>query len=211
MATAVAPGTCFCGQLIDPKDKMARCQKCSRHVHLACAVEDLTINGSCLVCLRCVEDVPPPPRSLSRKSSSSTARARILLDIRRLEEEKIMQEKAAEDKARRDQDFLSKKYDLLHAQLDEEEDGSVRSRRTVSSRQKVENWLRREPMVTAVSEIRCESDPVGESTRTGTTPKQGHQTPSKNPATSSFQANTQSCFTVGIQSSVGSMAKWRAS
>ncbi|XP_062715911.1 uncharacterized protein LOC134291768 [Aedes albopictus] len=119
-----------------------------------------------------MEKNPPPARSLSRRSSSSTARARIVLELKRLDDERALQEKAAEEKVMREKEYLAKKYDLMQAQLEEEEEGSARSRRSMSSILKVEQWLQNDPVTNSCPGIGYSEIPAGVESRTGTVPKQ---------------------------------------
>lgn len=77
---------------------------------------------------------------------------------------------------------MAEKYDLMQAQLEEEEDDSVRSRRSMSNTQILKQWLQNKPVANSGFGIECSGIPTGTQTRSGTVHKP------KTSATTTFAA-----------------------
>ncbi|XP_062703662.1 uncharacterized protein LOC134286107 [Aedes albopictus] len=181
----------------DSPVSMIDCARCQKRYHHSCAgvQDDNPGTSSTYYCRLCVPRDPAPSVSMS-KSASTTAsarEARLQLEMLQLEEEKRVHEmlmvqraeaekqlqeramqlererseKAIAEKIELEKVFITRKYDLLRAQVEESEDGrSVRSRRSsVKSIEKVQRWIDKHP-VTLTSNS-------GDRTPTGTTSQQG--------------------------------------
>ncbi|XP_062704158.1 uncharacterized protein LOC134286550 [Aedes albopictus] len=103
----------------------------------------------------------------SRKSRSSRASSRALrasLELQRLEEEK-----------RLEKEFIAKKYAVLQAQLDQDEEGSSSSgntRKSSSARsRRTHDWVQSQFVPTTSNTTGPQTIPVGSQSRTGTIPK----------------------------------------
>lgn len=162
--------------------KMVQCDGCDRWFHFMCAgvndsIEDENRSYICVACA-----VP----ALSVTSTSSSVReARKQLEMQRLEEEKRLQEKVRDEREKQERilqeltlrmerergeralaamlaaekQHIQQKYDLLHTQLnDDDEGGSVRSRANCGAN-KVQDWMKQNTVVTLSSNTGC--NPTG--------------------------------------------------
>ncbi|XP_062704047.1 uncharacterized protein LOC134286450 [Aedes albopictus] len=196
---AAARYICTCGEPIVGEEKKAKCSECLRSIHLACAVLGRCIGGERVVCEHCYRRDPPPPPSTTRRSASSSTRAQLLLDLQRLEEEKCLQEKAAEEKVRRDREYLAKKYELMQADLLANSEAS--SRRSVSSIAKVQAWLLDKPTDNVESGIGQSEIPAGVSSRTGTVYKPNRLVPTTVAASSTPKSGQHAEHSFGLNPS----------
>lgn len=145
----------ICNEPNEADRKMVQCDGCDRWYHFRCVGVNDSIEGEnrsfmCTVCTL-------PESSESVASTSTSAReARLQLEMQRLAEEKRLQEKIQEEREKQEKEmqemalrlererrekaivamfalekeYITRKYNLLHNQLDEEGDAaSVRSRR----------------------------------------------------------------------------------
>ncbi|XP_055633596.1 uncharacterized protein LOC129773944 [Toxorhynchites rutilus septentrionalis] len=151
---------------------MVQCDVCSKWIHFSCAGVDKGVENECFVCAKCTTP-PPPPRSKSGKSSSSSTRAKRELELQRLAEEKAMREKGLQDKLDLEKQFIEKKYEILQAGIDEDDDDrSGRSNRSVrSARSTVQGWVDKQEELTMVAGIGNNEIPTGTTSSTGTLPK----------------------------------------
>ncbi|XP_062556698.1 uncharacterized protein LOC134221524 [Armigeres subalbatus] len=153
--------------------KMVQCDGCDRWFHFRCVGVKDSIEGEdrSFRCTAC--SVPDPPAS-TVSTSASMREARIQLEVQRLAEEKRLQEKMQKERGKQEQaiqemtlrlererrdkairemfalekEYIQRKYDLLHTQLDDDGDAvSVRSRCNRGA-EKVEDWITRNPAVT---------------------------------------------------------------
>lgn len=163
----------ICNQPNHADRKMVQCDGCDHWFHFRCvgvndSIEDPERSFKCAACT-----VPDPPGS-TVSTSASVREARIQLEVQRLADEKRLQEKmhAEREKQERDllemtlrlererrdkamkekfaleKDYLQRKYDLLHTQLDDDGDAvSVRSRYQPRS-ERVVDWITSNPAVT---------------------------------------------------------------
>nr|XP_029716378.1 uncharacterized protein LOC115259733 [Aedes albopictus] len=148
---------------------------------------------------RCAPPPPPAGSRSCRSSTSSVRAARRELELQRLAEEKALQErllkerqeeeeamqrrvveqeqerrkKAMQEKLELEKQFIERKFDLLRAELDEDDDDrSVRSRRSTRSVQRtVQTWVREQEKLTMATGTGIETIPTGPTSNTGTLPK----------------------------------------
>nr|XP_029720541.1 uncharacterized protein LOC115262280 [Aedes albopictus] len=170
----VADRHCSLCEQPDNLASMIECARCHNRYHNSCAgVQDGTsATSSPFYCEMCVPRHPAPSVSISSSASTtaSAREARLQLQMQKLADEKRLQErlmaereeaekqlqekalrlekerteKSIADKIELEKVFITRKYDLLLAQVDEEEeDRSVRSRR--SSRRSVQAWIDNQP------------------------------------------------------------------
>ncbi|XP_062534005.1 uncharacterized protein LOC134203042 [Armigeres subalbatus] len=110
----------------DTADDIVQCDKCTAWWHFSCAKVDASVaNQTNWICVKCLS--PPPPRSVSTRTTSSNRRALLEISLQRLAEEKELRKK--ELAISLEKEFLKTKYDLMEqCALDEEaETRSVRS------------------------------------------------------------------------------------
>nr|XP_029732024.1 ras-interacting protein RIP3-like [Aedes albopictus] len=150
-------------------------------------------------CVRCAPPPPPAGSRSCRSSTSSVRTARRELELQRLAEEKALQErllkerqeeeeamqrkmmeqeqerrkKAMQEKLELEKQFIERKFDLLRAELDEDDDDrSVRSRRSTRSVQRtVQTWVSEQEKLTMATGTGVETIPTGPTSNTGTLPK----------------------------------------
>nr|XP_029733189.1 uncharacterized protein LOC115269032 [Aedes albopictus] len=170
----------------DNQAPMIECARCHTRYHNSCAgaQDGTSATSSPYYCEMCVPRRPAPSVS-SSASTSASARARLQIQMQKLAEEKRLQErliaereKAIAEKIELEKVYITRKYDLLLAQAEEEEEGkSVRSRR--SSRRsiaKVQSWIDNQPATLTTNS--------GETIPTGITSQQSsssNQDPSAHP------------------------------
>lgn len=149
--------------------QMIECVKCHNRYHNSCAggEDGTSATSSPYYCDLCRPRDPAPSVSISSAASTtaSAREARLQLQMQQLAEEKLLQErlmaerekaeremlrlererneKAIADKIELEKVFITRKYDLLLAQVDEGDDNrSVRSRRSsLKSAQRVRIWI----------------------------------------------------------------------
>lgn len=110
----------------DTADDIVQCDKCTAWWHFSCAKVDASVaNRTNWICVKCLSP-PPPPRSVSIRTTSSNRRALLDISLQRLAEEKELRKKELAI----EKEFMKAKYDLMEqCALDEEaETRSVRSR-----------------------------------------------------------------------------------
>nr|XP_029717705.1 uncharacterized protein LOC115260683 [Aedes albopictus]XP_029717706.1 uncharacterized protein LOC115260683 [Aedes albopictus] len=178
---------------------MVQCDVCACWIHFSCAGVDDTISNKPYTCVRCAPPPPPAGSKSCRSSTSSVRAARRELELQRLAEEKAFQErllkerqeeeeamqrkmmeqeqerrkKAMQEKLEFEKQFIERKFDLLRAELDEDDDDrSVRSRRSTRSVQRtVQTWVREQEKLTMATGTGIETIPTGPTSNTGTLPK----------------------------------------
>lgn len=95
---------------------MVACDKCNSWWHYTCAGVTDSISVQHWVCSKCL---PIPPKILSVRTTSSTRKARLELALKRLEEQRELNEKQLELDL--DKSYMQEKYQLLEESLLEEE------------------------------------------------------------------------------------------
>ncbi|XP_058446466.1 uncharacterized protein LOC131427358 [Malaya genurostris] len=158
----------------DSAEDMVQCDRCDTWWHFTCANVDASIKDQKWMCSKCLSESFNSRVGGSSTSSSRARKARIELELRRLEEEKSLadrlqmekyeQEKVArerenirleaafEEMKAREEEYLRKKFSLEEAILDEEDGKSERSRCSIqSSRSKVQDWMNAQKQSAGVS------------------------------------------------------------
>lgn len=170
---------------------MVQCDGCSRWYHFSCAgvgdsIADPDKSYRCALCER--RDSHAPSSSKSTTSTTASQReARLQLEMQRLAEEKALQvklmaerakqdqelqekalqldkdrrEKAIADLAKLEQEYLDRKFKLLHARLDGDDRSSVISSGSDEAVGKVRGWINSHPVILGTK--------TGESAPTGPT------------------------------------------
>ncbi|XP_062701605.1 uncharacterized protein LOC134285222 [Aedes albopictus] len=143
----------------DTADDIVQCDKCTAWWHFSCAkVDDSVANQTNWICVKCLSP-PPPPRSVSIRTTSSNRRALLDISLQRLAEEKELRKKELAI----EKEFMKAKYDLMEqCALDEEaETRSVRSRiERIESRERekhVHDWVGQ--VAASLQESRSLTDP----------------------------------------------------
>lgn len=137
----------------DSDDDLVQCDRCDQFVHFSCAgVNDSISNPDrSFVCKQCTEKddlISVASRKSSHRSRSSRSSAQLALSMKQLEEENQLRMKKIdeEEKFRRmrleaEETLMKKKFELLQADLDREEDKASRrsgvSRRIVRENKKL--------------------------------------------------------------------------
>nr|XP_029713566.1 uncharacterized protein LOC115257763 [Aedes albopictus] len=164
-----------CNQPDEADSQMVQCNGCRHWYHFRCAaVGDSIANDSRIyLCGFCSAS---PAASVSQSTTASAREAKLRLEMQRLAEEKELRarllaekekqerdmnemamrlEKERRDKAISDmmvleKEFIDKKYQLLQARLEEDDDGrSIRSHRSAGHGvAKVREWMNTQPAVT---------------------------------------------------------------
>ncbi|XP_062554212.1 kinesin-related protein 12-like [Armigeres subalbatus] len=166
----------LCEQSDNP-ESMIECARCHTRYHNSCAgnQDGTSATSSPYYCEMCVPRNPAPSVSISSSASTSASarEAKLQLQMQKLAEEKMLQEriiaerektekerqekalrlekersdKAIADRLELEKVYVTRKYDLLLAQVDEEEEErSVRSRRSSrKSADKVQAWIDNQP------------------------------------------------------------------
>ncbi|KAL1394526.1 hypothetical protein pipiens_011894 [Culex pipiens pipiens] len=160
------------GRLVIATDvHVVMCQECKHWIHFSCAQVDMSVTGRNFVCVLCNLDDTKSTSAISVCTTTSSTKARAALQLRRLEEEKEIQERllkerhemnkrlqdkanqeererefqVLQEKARLESDFLDKKYAVLEEGASISGGKSVRSGRTgISNRSlpsSVGQWL----------------------------------------------------------------------
>ncbi|XP_053691604.1 uncharacterized protein LOC128740118 [Sabethes cyaneus] len=192
-STGESDEPCPCGRPDEAETNMVQCERCYRYYHFTCANVTASIAAEdrqfvCVACIPVVEPVPSVASSKSGRSTTASAKARAELELQRLEEEKEMERK-----------YIAKKYNILHTQLDEEEEGSVRSRRSRRSTQRMQDWVMSQSVPTTSASTGSQQIPTGVPSRTGAIPKQTPSVLASQKLTTSSNPNVQA---VQLQSTV---------
>ncbi|XP_055604057.1 bromodomain adjacent to zinc finger domain protein 1A-like [Uranotaenia lowii] len=95
----------------DAADNLVACDKCSDWLHYSCAGVGPEVKTQPWTCSKCRE---PPPKTVSHRTSSSVRKAKLELDLQRLEEEKKLEQR-----------FLEKRFRRLEESILDGEDGNV--------------------------------------------------------------------------------------
>lgn len=160
MASNTDLQNCIACNKPDREENLVACDACKDRYHFSCASVDDGIRDRCWSCSKCasaivVDDVSKSGKS--SKSGQSNRSIRIQLQLMKIEEErkaeeKLMierqqlekerQEKVLLEKATMEKKFRDEKYALLIAEASEDDDESIKSRRSrVSSKDKVNRWI----------------------------------------------------------------------
>ncbi|XP_058817217.1 uncharacterized protein LOC131680521 [Topomyia yanbarensis] len=116
--------SCVACQRPDSDDNLVACDKCSNWWHFSCAGVTDSVKLVKWMCRHCL---PKPAKSVSVASSVSSRRARLELNMKRLEEQRALDKKQMELEL--EKKYLKEKYQLLEETLQEEvETRSVRYR-----------------------------------------------------------------------------------
>lgn len=163
-STTVPDKSCICGLPDEAETNMVQCERCNRYYHFACANvnESIGEEGRIYVCTICTKTVGGNSRTTSSRSGRSTAssaKARAALELQRLEEEREMEKR-----------YLAKKYDILQQQIEEE--GSIKSRRSRRSTQRVQDWVASHLVPTSSTGIGSLQIPAGIPSRIENSPAQ---------------------------------------
>lgn len=132
-------GDCAACSRPEVDEKYVQCDLCDRWWHFTCAGVTDSVADRSWKCQKCL-----PVAAYSKSSNKS---ARIALQLKKLEEERAIQQRALDAAVQLDKKMLEAKYSLLEEQLEEEEEiGSHRSR--ISHRenqQRVKQWVELHP------------------------------------------------------------------
>ncbi|XP_062538392.1 uncharacterized protein LOC134206680 [Armigeres subalbatus] len=200
---------------------MVQCDACGSWIHFSCAGVDERVKNDTFICAKCIAP-PPPPRSRSSRSTSSSVRAaRQELELKRLAEEKALHErllkeqqeeeealhkkaleqeqerrkKAMKEKLELERQFIEKKFEILQAGLDEDDDDrSMRSHRSVRSiRSTVQSWVEQQGSNTTVTGKETERVLAGPALYTGAIPKRTSATSRDETISSSINIGAATC------------------
>ncbi|XP_062712952.1 uncharacterized protein LOC134290030 [Aedes albopictus] len=189
----------------DNQAPMIECARCHTRYHNSCAgaQDGTSATSSPYYCEMCVPRCPAPSVS-SSASTSASARARLQIQMQKLAEEKRLQErliaereKAIAEKIELEKVYITRKYDLLLAQAEvEEECKSVRSRR--SSRRsiaKVQSWIDNQPATLTTNS--GETIPTGITSQQSSSSNQGPSLHSRNPPQPREQQPVETANVIG--------------
>ncbi|XP_055589070.1 uncharacterized protein LOC129741371 [Uranotaenia lowii] len=114
----------------DSADNMVACDQCNCWWHLSCAGVSAGVSNRPWTCSKCL---PLPTKTISARTSSSVRKAKLNLELKRLEEEKEIEKRI--EKA-----YVKERYRIIEESLMEEEDEqhSVHSRQHANPAEKSE-------------------------------------------------------------------------
>lgn len=162
-------------------DDLVQCDRCKAWWHMSCAGVTHSVEGRAWNCSKCVSStgstgsVLSVPSSSRSRSSTKSKRAKLVLQM--LQEEQDMRMKQLKEQQDMEKSFLERKYALIQAALEEEEqeDGvSVRSRSSHRSNvRKTQQWVNElgeanEDTAAALPKI---ADPAPDPQKKGAIPK----------------------------------------
>lgn len=153
----------------DSVEDMVQCDSCDAWWHYTCAKVDDSVKDQKWECIRCQAGSVGSRCAKSNTSSARERRARVQLELQRLdeekalvdkmqrekeeqekvarEEEKVRREKALEDKKAIEEEYVRRKYQLLEETIIDD-DRSDKSRSSAqSSRSKVKEWIDRQSLI----------------------------------------------------------------